>query len=312
MSIDIICLSSLENVPSVRVDIDALGNLIYAYQASREELVKLISDHPGCAILCNPNIMTYRLDDQILSPNIKIISTISTGTDHIDFNKCNQFGIKVFSLINMEYLWKISSTAEMAFALMMALVRNIPSSFDSVKEGVWLQIPFMGRQLDHLTVGIVGYGRLGRKMAKYCDAFNMAVIICDPYESCTYPKMSLNELSKTCDVISVHVPLNDETRHMIDANFFHGKVKYLINTSRGAIINENDVILALEEGLLAGYATDVLEDELGNIQNSNLIKRTKDLNIIITPHVAGTTLEAHELAYKQAVENISCYIKDIN
>ena len=115
-------------------------------------------------------------------------------------------------------------------------------------------------------------------------------------------KVSLDELKKDCDVVSLHVHLNNETRHMINADFFNGRVKYLINTSRGAIVDEDAVISALADGRLKGYATDVLEDEFGDIRNSRLVERSKDLNIIITPHMAGTTIEAHTIVYRKALD----------
>ena len=158
--------------------------------------------------------------------------------------------------------------------------------------------------MNFLTVGIIGYGRLGRMMARYCSSFGSKVLVCDPY--CRrVNKVGLKELFDKSDIVSLHVHVTDETRHMIDENLL-GNLEtpvYLINTSRGEIVDEKAIIAALESGKLLGYATDVLEDEFGNIKNSDLTKR-QDLNIIITPHIAGMTKEARNIAYSAAVEKL--------
>jgi len=303
---DILCLSSLENVPDIKYDLEFLGNLTYSPESTKKEVIDFVEKHIGCVIFCSPNMMTYRLDEDILSKNISLISTVSTGTDHIDLGLCDNLGIKVVSLKDdIEFLNKISSTAEMAFGLMLSVIRNIPSAFDAVKNHIWRQVEFTGYQLNNLTIGIVGYGRLGTKMCRYCDAFGMDVVICDPYNDYSVrQKYSLKEISERCDIVSLHVHLNDDTKYMIDKDFFNNRVKYLVNTSRGSIVNEKDVIWALENNLLLGYATDVIEDEFGDIENSELIKRSEDLNIIITPHIGGTTFEAHEKAYRYSANRL--------
>ena len=308
---NIFCLSPLDNAPDAKRNLAKLGDLIYVPQIGREELAQLVRNCSTCVIFCNPNIMSYRLDKHILSAHVVAISTASTGTDHIDMDLCKNLGIRVFSLAgDTQVLDKISSTAEMAFGLMISLIRKIPSAFNAAKNGKWEQVPLTGRQLDILTMGVVGYGRLGSKMAKYCEAFDMEVMVCDPYKISPYPNISLIEMSKVCDVVSLHVHLSDETRYMIDNNFLNGRVKYIVNTSRGAIVKEDHIIQALEKHKLIGYVADVVEDELGNISNSEIIKRSNDLNIIITPHIAGTTREAHLLAFNRAVDNIKVLVNN--
>ncbi len=121
----ILCLSPLENVPSIKEEILSMENVTYFPYATKIDVIQWIKDHPGCSILCNPNSMTYRLDKTILSSNVVAISTASTGLDHIDLDLCKSLGIQVFSLFEDNILQDISSTAEMSFGLMMALIRNI-------------------------------------------------------------------------------------------------------------------------------------------------------------------------------------------
>jgi D-3-phosphoglycerate dehydrogenase len=305
---NIICLSPLDNVPEVKQGLDDLGDLLYVPGISLENLVNAIKDYDKCVIYCNPNIMSFRLDEKILSSKIIAISTASTGTDHIDLELCKKLDIKVFSLVGDQILSKISSTAEMSLALMLSLIRNIPSAFDSVKAGEWLQIPFTGRELKDMMVGIIGYGRLGSKMVSYCRSLGMHVAVCDPYKQVPYPNLSLEDISKICHAVSLHVHLDDETYHMIDRKFLNGRISYVVNTSRGPIVNESDIIDALENKKLLGYAADVVEDEFSDMSNSKIIQRSKDLNIIITPHIAGTTVEAHRIAFGKALDNIKKFL----
>jgi len=198
----------------------------------------------------------------------------------------------------------------MAFALMISLIRNVPSAFVSVQRHKWNYESFIGRQLDHLSIGLVGYGRLGKMMAKYCTAFGMRVILCDPYKLKGDYDFPLSHIMKQ-DVVSLHVHLNEDTRHMInDYSLEDAKDgMYLVNTSRGEVVDEEAVIRALESGKLAGYATDVISDELGNIENSKLIEASGNLNIIITPHIGGMTHEAQKIAYEAVAMNLIDWCK---
>jgi D-3-phosphoglycerate dehydrogenase / 2-oxoglutarate reductase len=310
---DILCLTPLDHIPEIKNELVSIGNLIYAPRVDGYEAANLIENHQGCAVFVNPNMMTYCLDKSVISKKVSVISTASTGTNHIDLSLCKNLDIPVFSLTtDMNVINRISSTAEMAFSLMTSIIRNIPKAFDSVKLGKWNYEPFVGRQFDSLTVGILGYGRLGKKMAKYCSAFDMNVVISDPYKNTDpYPNVSLKKMSTLCDVVTLHVHINDETTHMIDKDFLSHRVDFLVNTSRGAVVKEQDVIDALESKQLVGYATDVVESELGDIENNELIRKCENLNIIITPHIGGMTYEAQMIAYGRAVENLKKWISGV-
>jgi len=219
---------------------------------------------------------------------------------------CKENNIEVWHLArDYELINQLPSTAEHAFGLMLSLLRKIPMSFHSVKDGNWDYEPYIGRQLKGLTVGIIGYGRLGKMMETYCHAFGMTVKIHDPYEG--YDDLDL--VLRESDVISLHVHVTDKTVGMINENTIKRMKKkpYLINTSRGEIVNEKKVIEAIEEGKLSGYATDVITDEFGNIHNSKLVEFSMNPtnNVIITPHVGGMTWEGQTKAYKWAINKFS-------
>ena len=201
------------------------------------------------------------------------------------------------------FLNDLPSTAELAFGLMSSMLRNIPSSFEDVKVGGWDYDMHMGHQLQGKSIGIIGYGRLGKMMTKYCWAFGMNVRLYDPYEGYN----DLDSLLKESDIISLHVHANDETRHMIDKKTL-GIMKnnsYIVNTSRGEIVNEQDIIESLKSGKLKGYATDVIEDEYGNRYKSPILNGVKKgLNILVTPHIGGMTWEGQQKAYMWSISKL--------
>lgn len=233
-------------------------------------------------------------------PNLSIIVSATTGTDHIDTSYCNTSGIKILCLKPyQDFLKTIPSTAEHCFALLLSLLRNIPAAVASVKEGNWQRQLFWGYQLKNKKLGIVGMGRTGNLMAGYAAAFNMQVQYYDPYvtvENSQYTKASnLEELVTNCDIISLHVHLADDTYHLISSSLSHcfTSTKYLLNTSRGKIVDEQLVYGLLKAGKLAGVATDVLETELDDISQSPLYQAMQQgYNVIITPHIGGATYDA--------------------
>jgi lactate dehydrogenase-like 2-hydroxyacid dehydrogenase len=138
-------------------------------------------------------------------------------------------------------------------------------------------------------------------MAKYCKAFDAEVYIYDPYSEESNVK-ELEDLFQICDAVSLHVHVTNETKYMINYNLLSYNVKFLINTSRGEIVNELDVIKALKENKLYGYGADVIEDEFGNIKNSPFFSlENSKLNYIFTPHMGGMTIQGQTKAYKWAI-----------
>ena len=300
----ILCLTPIKHLDGVFEYLKSFGRVDYLPDSPDNVIRDTLSILDYDLIFCNPNKQNYMLDEYILKHFNGTILTASTGLNHIDIDYCKQRGIKVLSHKNdTRFLNDLPSTAELAFGLMSSMLRNIPSSFEDVKVGGWDYDMHMGHQLQGKSIGIIGYGRLGKMMTKYCWAFGMNVRLYDPYEGYN----DLDSLLKESDIISLHVHANDETRHMIDKKTL-GKMKnnsYIVNTSRGEIVNEHDIVDALRSGKLKGYATDVIEDEYGNRENSPILNGIKEgLNILVTPHVGGMTWEGQQKAYKWSISKL--------
>ncbi len=308
----ILCLTPIKHLDGIYEHLETFGDVYYSPELNEKDFFYF--DGPAAwmdeydVIFCNPNKQRYILNKETLQSFRGTIVTASTGLNHIDMKYCEDNNIKVLSLTkDYDLLNRLPSTAELAFGLMLSMLRNIPNAFDDVKRGGWDYDMYVGNQLQGKTIGIIGYGRLGKMMNKYCWLFGMRVKVYDPYKG----HDDLDSLLKESDIISLHVHANDETRHMINKKTL-GKMKknsYIVNTSRGEIVNEKDIVQSLRDGHLKGYATDVIEDEYGNRHNSPILKGVKKgLNIIVTPHIGGMTWEGQQKAYKWAIDKL----KDIN
>ena len=283
------------------------GNVFMLEHGTIDQVRELLLNNPIDAIFCNPNQQSYKIDEGLLRGTaVRIINTASTGLNHIDLEYCESVGIEIqchkndFELIN-----QLPSTSELAFGLLLDLMRNITMSNNVTKrDKSWDYLPFVGQQLKDYKVGIVGYGRLGKMMAKFCNAFHAEVYIYDPYSDESNIG-SLEELFDICDAVSLHVHVTDETRHMIDYDLLSRNVKFLVNTSRGEIVNETDIIKALKECKLWGYGADVIEDEFGDPSKSPFFDlENSKLNCIFTPHTGGMTIQGQTKAYKWSIDKL--------
>lgn len=310
----IICITPIKHIKGAFTALKNKGVVFYEPYIKKDVLKrKIISDNINI-IFTNPNKQKFILDKYILeNSNIKIICTASTGTNHIDINYCTKNNIKIFSLSKDYNIIKtITSTAEMSFTLMLCLIRHVIKATNSVKQYKWNYEKYIGRQLNHLTIGIIGYGRLGKQFAKFCEPFFNNIYIHDPYKTVCknkkYHQVELDDLLFLSDIIVLHVHLNQETFYLINEKTIK-KMKngvYIINTSRGDVVNEFDIIQALKNKKINGYATDVLSDELKeSVEKSIVIKAmNKGLNIIISPHIGGMTVEAQEIAYLNSIKKL--------
>lgn len=264
--------------------------------------------------------LTFHKETLKKASKLKFLATATTGHDHIDEKVASEQGIILLSLRGeRDFLNTITGTAELAFGLLLSLIRNIPEAATDVKAGHWNREQFIGHQLHGKTLGIIGFGRLGTIVARYGNAFFMNVIAYDPavpndemLEQGVTP-VSLNDLYGQSDVVSVHAPLSEETVGMIGENAFK-KMKstaILVNTARGKIVDETVLMAALDEKHIAGYATDVLDGELSFISDNAvhpLIAYAKEhSNVLIVPHIGGMVYESREATdifiAKKLVEN---------
>lgn len=256
------------------------------------------------------NFVNKEIIDQ--GKNLKIIATAATGTDHIDVDYAKKKKIKIISLKGeKQFLKNIPATAELTFGLIFALVRQIPEAFADVKNNNWNRSKFKGFDLMDKTFGIIGFGRLGRIVAKYAKAFGMKVIATDPNVKVSgVKKVSLTQLLKTADIISLHVNLTSRNTNLISTKEFKliKKTAVLINTARGQLIDEKALLQALKGKKIAGVALDVLADEKkGN--NSLVEYAKKNKNLIITPHIGGMTKDSTEktrIFIAQKIKKAAC------
>jgi len=223
--------------------------------------------------------------------NLKVIGRAGVGVDNIDVPEATKRKIPVVNAPGGATV----SVAELTFAHMLSLARNLSKSDKTMKNGEWEKKTLKGTELCDKTLGLIGSGRIGTEVGKMAIAFGMKVIVYDPYlsketaEEQGFELADLDSLLKNSDFISIHTPLTDETKKMIDEKEFK-KMKntaFIVNCARGGIIDENALYNSLKEGKIRGAALDVYENEPP--KNSPLL--TLD-NIVFTPHIGASTKEA--------------------
>tara|TARA_A100001201_G_C4095785_1_gene203696 strand:+ start:4903 stop:5841 length:939 start_codon:yes stop_codon:yes gene_type:complete len=304
----ILCITPIKHLEGVFEKLSKFGEVEYQPNITKPALKFYLSTNSVDWIFTNPNKQNFILDEDVLNDsNIKGINTASTGLNHIDLNYCGNNNIEVVSHKNdLELINDLPSTSELAFGLMMSLMRNIPKSFHSVKDGNWDYEPYVGHQIKGKTIGIIGYGRLGKIMCDLFYGWGVKLLATDPYERITTAKgVSLSELLEKSDVVFLHTHVTDDTRGMVDEEFlsYMKEGSYLINTARGELVDEEAIIESIKVGHLKGYGTDVIKDEFGDITNSKLVEFSinPNNNVVITPHIGGMTIEGQTKAYHWAV-----------
>ena len=257
----------------------------------------------------NANVLATSLNRSYSHDECKqfdLIASCTTGTDHIDNRDIPLISLKG----ETDFLQDVWATAEHTWALIMALIRNVPWAYQDVCQGNWEREKWQGTELHGKTLGIVGYGRVGQQVARFAEAFGMDIMIYDP----NHPlgESYLNTVLRRSDIVTVHVPLNDKTRGMFGINQF-AQMKptaYFVNTSRGAVVNEDALVNILFHKLIAGAAIDVVENEPHIPHNlGSLAKYGKRL--IITPHISGCTTESREKTQLFIVNKIKEYVNDL-
>ncbi|MHB9071225.1 MAG: NAD(P)-dependent oxidoreductase [Sedimentisphaerales bacterium] len=242
---------------------------------------------------------------------LKAVVTPSTGLDHIDLEAAEAKQIAVLSLKDdRKLLDQITATAELAWALVLACARHLPPAVDSARKGVWARDSFRGHQIAYKTLGILGLGRLGSMVADYGKAFRMRVIAHDKM-SISRPgveMVSFEELLRQSDILSVHIHLTKENTHILNAKTLPllKPEAILINTSRGAVIDELALLDMLLSKHISAVGLDVIDGEWDTeLCNHKLIRyMQKHDNLIITPHIGGVTVESQEMAFCAAAEKL--------
>jgi D-3-phosphoglycerate dehydrogenase / 2-oxoglutarate reductase len=269
-----------------------------------EELKKAVADVDAIIVRSETKITA---DILASAKKVKIVGRAGVGVDNIDVNAASRQGVIVVNVPGGNTI----SAAEHTVALLLALARNIPQANASLKAGEWKRSQFTGTELQGKILGLIGLGRIGREVAKRCQSFGMRVLGSDPFASEEYAKnfniklCSLDEIYAQADFITVHVPVNDSTRHMLNAQTL-AKLKpgvRLINCARGGIIDEKALAEALKSGQVKGAALDVFEQEPPPKDNPLLGLP----NVIVTPHLGASTEEAQVKVAQELAETLRDY-----
>jgi phosphoglycerate dehydrogenase-like enzyme len=248
----------------------------------------------------------FVVDELVLArfPRLRVLATPSTGTNHIDLGACEERGVLVRGLLDdRASLDRISASAEFTFLLVLNCLRRLDTGLEEVAAGNWRRNEerLRGHELDGRQAGLVGYGRIGRRLARYLAAFGASVRYYDPHvEAADVQRVeSLPELARASDVLVVCCSLTEATRGMVDgpllAELPLGAV--VVNTSRGEVLDEASVATLLERRDDLAFAADVLSGEVdGTHDKSPLLRLARAGRIVITPHIAGATVESQEKA----------------
>ncbi len=242
--------------------------------------------------------------------NLKIIARAGVGIDNVDVDAASSRGIIV---VNAPF-GNVNSAAEHTLAILLSYCRNVPIANASLKSGDWQRAPFTGHELKEKTIGIIGLGKVGGRVALRCRAFEAKVICYDPYisekraEDFGVKLVSLDDVIRFSDIISVHTPLNEETRDLITAEHFAGMRDgvFIVNCARGGIINEQAMFDALESGKCGGAAFDVWSQEPPKTELlKKLIAHPK---MLVTPHLGANTFEAQKNVAVDVSKEIVNYV----
>mmetsp|Transcript_618 Transcript_618/g.642 ORF Transcript_618/g.642 Transcript_618/m.642 type:complete len:962 (-) Transcript_618:290-3175(-) len=269
----------------------------------KDELVKIIGEYDGLVVRSGTKVTKEIINAGV---NLKIIGRAGTGVDNIDVPAATNKGILVVNTPGGNTI----STAELAYGHILALARNIPQAAASLKAGKWERSKYTGTELTGKVLGVIGVGKIGREVAKWCKSLGMTVVGYDPVVSEQSARgfgiepVTLEELYRQADFITLHTPLTKETENLINAKSLAQCKKgvRIVNCARGGIINENDLLAALNSGHVAGAGLDVFEVE-PPVDSS--LELRKHPNVVVTPHLGASTFDAQERVAKAIAENMS-------
>lgn len=299
-----ILISDSVNQKSIEILQSAGYSVTYKTDYSRNELLKVIPDYNALIVRSSTKV-----DAELISymKSMEVIGRAGAGVDNIDTDAATQKGILVMNTPGGNTI----STAEHTIAMMLSLCRNIPQANNSILQGRWERKKYSGTELRGKTLAILGIGKVGKEVAIRAKSFGMNIVGFDPLLSedvaaeIGIKLYNLEDIWNSADIITVHVPLNSETKNLINRNVLK-KCKdgvKIINCARGGIVNESDLFEALNTGKVSGAALDVYESEPPDFNNP-LLRHPK---VICTPHLGASTEEAQEMVAIQIAEQIVDY-----
>lgn len=288
--------------------IERLGDLVIYPRTSPDQIVERAKDAE--ALLINKIQMTREVISRL--PKLKYIGELATGYNNIDLEAAHERGIIVTNIP----AYSTASVAQHVFALLLAVANRVEHYADEVRLGKWSHHPDFCYwntplfELEGKTIGIVGYGNIGKRVSEIAHAFGMHVAVVTSKSIGDLPdwvqKITFDGMLATSDVVTLHCPLTEQTHHLINREALHS-IRHgaiLINTARGALVDDNEVALAVNEGRLSAYCADVLTDE-PPAENCVLFH---EQNTYITPHLAWATLDARQRLMRIATDNLQAFI----
>ncbi len=273
----------------------------FRFGLSQEELIGVIPEYDALIVRSGTKVTPEVLK---AGKRLKVVGRAGVGVDNIDIPTATSLGIVVANAPT----GNIVAAAEHTIGLMFALARNIPQAYVSLRGGEWKRSRFVGKELRHKVLGTVGLGRVATEVARRAQGLEMDVVAYDPYISAEQAErlgvelVSLDELLSQADFVTVHVPLTESTRGLIGREAFRKMrpTAFVLNVARGGVVDEEALIEALDEGLIAGAAIDVFSQEPPPPDNP-LLKHPK---VVVTPHLGGSTVEAQEQVARDVAEQV--------
>jgi D-3-phosphoglycerate dehydrogenase len=300
--------------PNHSILIEQLGNLGFIndedYSSSKQEIEQIIQKYDGIIIRSRIKIDKSFLDAAV---NLKFIGRVGAGLENIEVDYAQQKGITVYNAPEGNR----NAVGEHSLGLLLALFNNFKKSNKEIGRGLWLREENRGLELDGKTIGLIGYGNMGKAFAKKLCGFDVEVLcydIKDDVGDANCKQVSLIELQKKADILSIHVPLTETTKQMINLDFINAFKKsiWFLNTARGKCVVTVDLVEALKSGKILGAGLDVLEYEQSSFerlytseQNSEVVQYLiNSNNVILTPHIAGWTIESKKELAQTIVDKI--------
>lgn len=308
---ELLYLGPPDTCEHIRANLPKSINVLFATDdASVDQLIE------NCDIIFDAYMRIRFSADRISkAAKLKLFITATTGADHVDSENLSQRGIPLLTLRDQhEVLRNITPAAEHSWLLLMACARRLRPAIQDVLSGEWDRNRHPGIMLKDKILGIIGCGRIGQWMSRYATAFGLKSIGFDPYLY-VWPEnieqSNLEALLRRSDFVSIHVPLNSETRHLLGLKEFRfiKRGSVMINTSRGEVIDETALLSGLLDGTIAGAGLDVLSGE-PDIAHHPLVEyaRTHD-NLIITPHIGGFSPDALKIILSFSCRRIVDFFK---
>ena len=269
----------------------------YEPSINPKDIINVLKNYEGLIIRSK-----IKLTKEILSENkhLKFIARVGSGLESIDVEYAHKIGIKCINSPEGNR----NAVGEHAVGMLLSLFNNISKAYIEVKNGIWQREPNRGLELEGKTIGIIGYGNTGSAFAKCLQGFDVEIISYDKYKH-NYSdgntrEVALDEIFKKADILSLHIPLAEDTKYMINSKFINNFKKniYFINTSRGKIVKTEELIIELKNNKILGAALDVLEYEKVSFEELSSHSPTlqylqQSEKVLLTPHIAGLTYESN-------------------